>query len=222
MRSAKLFTLLALFMVGSVLSVMLTVSRPQPTYAVTAAQKKICLDNFGTTPVALTEPSATKLGAKTEKGILWDTNKCGEEKDGKYFCKSEPKSVNISIPSSPMPVVYTQIMSAQCDRSWKAFKDDGTPDESDTTDDDETVTSSCNIDNMGWILCSMGRIVADTIEVMFQWLTDFLILPMISTNTDTKTNRLYATWATARNLANGLLILVFLLIIYSQIMGGRK
>lgn len=218
MRRRKPFALLALFVVGSMLTLALAAYNSQPTYAVTAAQKQTCLDNFGGEAQALTEAAANNTGKKTEKGNIWDTNNCGEKKGDKQFCTSEVirKSIPVVVPNAPT-IDYMQTMSKSCDRSWEI----GQTDDSDPASDEEDTSTSCAPEGIGWLLCPLGRAIAEFIGLMYKLLSFFLAVPMISTD-QTADNTLYQAWTQMRNIANALLVIVFILIIYSQMMGGRK
>lgn len=83
----------------------------------------------------------------------------------------------------------------------------------------EENTTSCAIPGVGWLVCQIGYAASGFIGFMYGILSYFLNVPSISTNT---TSSLYKTWVVMRNIANVIFVVLFLLIIYSQIVGGGK
>ena len=82
--------------------------------------------------------------------------------------------------------------------------------------DDET---TCSIEKLGWLLCPVIETAGRIGDKAFQFLaTTFLETePELVSNDETGTR--YA-WELARNLANIMFIIVFLIIIYSQVTGA--
>jgi hypothetical protein len=81
-------------------------------------------------------------------------------------------------------------------------------------------TTTCTVEGIGWIVCPVMNFMAGVNDVLYGALQTMLkVNPMIftgDTNTDS-TSDLYAAWNTFRGIANILFIVVFLIIIYSQI-----
>lgn len=82
----------------------------------------------------------------------------------------------------------------------------------------EAGTTSCKVDGVGWIVCSMSRWIAEGVDYLYGILTDFFIFTPLATSGET--NSMYGLWGTVRNLANVAFIIAFLIIIYAQITGG--
>ncbi len=80
--------------------------------------------------------------------------------------------------------------------------------------DDKKDQTSCAVQGVGWIVCSTSRFMADSMDRVYGWISDFLTVKPLSTATDSP---LYQTWAIVRGLANACFIAAFLIIIYSQI-----
>ncbi len=74
--------------------------------------------------------------------------------------------------------------------------------------------TSCAVKGIGWIVCSTSRFMADSMDRVYGWISDFLTVKPLSTDTDSP---LYKTWTIVRSLANACFIIAFLIIIYSQI-----
>lgn len=79
----------------------------------------------------------------------------------------------------------------------------------------ESSYSSCTIQGIGWIICPITTFLADGMDNIFNIVKGFLVVqPANTTNTD---NDLYIAWNTMRSVANIAFIIVFLIIIYSQL-----
>lgn len=75
--------------------------------------------------------------------------------------------------------------------------------------------SSCTIEGIGWIICPVTTFLADGMDSIFDIVKGFLVVqPATTTNTG---NDLYVAWNIMRSIANVAFIIVFLIIIYSQL-----
>lgn len=81
-------------------------------------------------------------------------------------------------------------------------------------------TTTCTVQGIGWIVCPVMSFMAGVNDVLYGALQTMLkVNPMIftgDTNSDSNSD-LYGAWNTFRGIANILFIVVFLIIIYSQI-----
>lgn len=73
---------------------------------------------------------------------------------------------------------------------------------------------TCVIDGVGWILCPVMTLIGKITDQSYQVVQAFLTVKPLST--DTK-DPLYLAWAMIRNFANVAFVLVFLVIIFSQL-----
>ncbi|HEY8992680.1 MAG TPA: hypothetical protein VIM37_02410 [Candidatus Microsaccharimonas sp.] len=79
----------------------------------------------------------------------------------------------------------------------------------------ESTYSSCTVEGIGWIICPVTVFLADSMDNLFNLLKGFFVVaPANTTNT---TNDLYTAWNVMRSIANVAFIIVFLIIIYSQL-----
>ncbi|UVJ38035.1 hypothetical protein [Arthrobacter sp. CJ23] len=81
-------------------------------------------------------------------------------------------------------------------------------------------TSSCAIDGIGWIVCPVITFVSGLADSMFTVLSnDFLKVGTSVVNTDPKkgATTTYETWKTMQGFANIILVIAFLLVIFSQL-----
>ena len=81
-------------------------------------------------------------------------------------------------------------------------------------------TVSCAISGVGWIVCPTVNFLAGVADAAFDFLADnFLSIPA-SFFDASKSNPTFAAWQTFVSFANAAFVLVFLVMIYSQITGG--
>lgn len=77
--------------------------------------------------------------------------------------------------------------------------------------------SSCAIDGVGWIVCSMANFIATVSDGIYGLVEQLLKVPPINTNIGTGTNGVYNAWQIMRSFANVAFVIVFLIIIFSQL-----
>ena len=76
--------------------------------------------------------------------------------------------------------------------------------------------SSCEVaGGIGWILCPVSAWLASSIDWMFGVLKSFLVVPPLQTGN--QTSGIFLAWNIVRNIANSIFIIMFIVIIYSQI-----
>lgn len=75
--------------------------------------------------------------------------------------------------------------------------------------------SSCSVQGIGWIVCPVTVFLADGMDVMFDTLAKYFlqVQPLLSTND----NGLHTAWTIMQTIANIAFVIVFLIIIYSQL-----
>lgn len=79
-------------------------------------------------------------------------------------------------------------------------------------------TTSCVIDDIGWMVCPIMNALSNLNDTLYGWVQSALILnPLTTTDASGNTTAQYQNWSIIRNIANVLLVLAFLLIIFSQI-----
>lgn len=79
---------------------------------------------------------------------------------------------------------------------------------------DENV-SSCQIDGIGWIVCAVMNAVAGANDWMYSQIQDTLQINPLSTSGPN--DQAYKVWIPIRDIANVLLVIAFLIIIFSQV-----
>jgi hypothetical protein len=79
-------------------------------------------------------------------------------------------------------------------------------------------TNSCAINGVGWIICPVITVLGQLSDGMFQFLADNFLQTNVSTlATSGPTDGTYTAWGIMRNIANAAFVVVFLIIIFSQI-----
>ena len=82
-----------------------------------------------------------------------------------------------------------------------------------------TPTSSCVVDGVGWIVCSVANFVAKVTDGIYGIIEHMISVPAINTDTSSGANGVYNVWSIMRNFANLAFVIVFLIIIFSQLTG---
>jgi len=84
-----------------------------------------------------------------------------------------------------------------------------------TIDGGDQTPTSCAVAGVGWMVCSLSNFIAGGMDDLFGLLTQFVkVTPINITST---ANPLFIGWNLMRGIANLAFIVVFLLIIYSQV-----
>jgi hypothetical protein len=80
---------------------------------------------------------------------------------------------------------------------------------------EESTYSSCQVDGIGWIICPIAVFLADGMDQIFDLISGFLTVQ--PSNLSDPNDDLYIAWNIMRSIANVAFIVVFLIIIYSQL-----
>jgi len=84
----------------------------------------------------------------------------------------------------------------------------------DTKGAEDSKTTSCVVQGIGWIVCPVTNFFANAMDWLFNVLSGFLAVRPAQV---TQTNSLYRAWSYMRNFANVAFVIAFLVIIYSQV-----
>ena len=85
---------------------------------------------------------------------------------------------------------------------------------SETTDSTKN-TTTCAIDGIGWLLCPILKFMASLADGAYSFIEQFLKVQPFLTTGDTA--GIYQGWQVMRNFANVVFVIVFLIIIFSQV-----
>jgi hypothetical protein len=77
--------------------------------------------------------------------------------------------------------------------------------------------TGCTVKGIGWIVCPLMKGVAEGMDFIYGLVAKFLIVQPVSTSVDSP---IYRVWVYARDIANVLFIIGFLVIIYQYLAGG--
>lgn len=80
------------------------------------------------------------------------------------------------------------------------------------TEDDAQWASTCNPPYMGWLICGVTKAIGWMIDGAYGAVSIMLRTPPLTADSD-----IYAAWSAVRNIANIAFVIVFLVIIYSQL-----
>lgn len=76
-------------------------------------------------------------------------------------------------------------------------------------------TSSCDVSHgIGWIICPITNFLAEGMDFAYKTLSDFLFVRPVSND---QNSALFRAWSYMRNIANVAFVIVFLIVIYSQL-----
>ena len=79
----------------------------------------------------------------------------------------------------------------------------------------ETQLQSCSVDGIGWIICPISTFLAGGMDFVFHLLAGMIsVQPSVLGDPN---NSMYIAWNVMRNIANIAFVIVFLIIIYSQL-----
>jgi len=109
---------------------------------------------------------------------------------------------------------------------WLATHKDATVDTGDPTCNSQqqaaglcppaSSATSCAIDGIGWIVCGIMRALASFNDAMYGAVEGILLTAPLETSSNGKQTPQYIVWQVIRNIANVALVIVFLIIIFSQ------
>lgn len=80
--------------------------------------------------------------------------------------------------------------------------------------------TACKIEGIGWIICPFTVAMAGLTDSLYDWIVNFLRVQPLNINTGASDNTTYIAWASMRTFANLIFVIVFLVIIFSQLTGA--
>lgn len=112
---------------------------------------------------------------------------------------------------------------AGADRNQKCA-DGSTPDASGKCADGSTVasgdnTNSCVVEGVGWMVCPIVKFFAGLTDAIYGVVETFLKVDVKTISSDPNSGGAYQAWVIMRNIANVVLVIAFLFIIFSQLTG---
>lgn len=89
------------------------------------------------------------------------------------------------------------------------------PEDEGLTGDDDATT--CIIDGIGWMVCPILNAFGGLSDAMYNWIQSVLVVAPLSASSGESASPQYTAWTSMRNIANVLLVIAFLIIIFSQL-----
>ncbi len=77
------------------------------------------------------------------------------------------------------------------------------------------INSSCSVSGIGWMICPISVFLAESMDWIYTVIEQFVVTPPIMM--ETENNAMYTAWNITRSVANVAFVIVFLVIIYSQL-----
>lgn len=81
-------------------------------------------------------------------------------------------------------------------------------------ENEDPAATRCAVEGIGWIICHPSRFIAQGMDKVYEWINGFLTVKPL---TDDTNSGIFKAWEIAKNVANAMFVLAFLVIIYSQI-----
>ncbi len=106
------------------------------------------------------------------------------------------------------------------DRAAKALKEaNQVPNNNDGNAADangEKGKQTCTVEGVGWMVCPVSKLIGKIVDQMYKMMQALLRVPPLNTDTN-DSNPLYGSWSAMRNIANVVFVILFMMVIYSQI-----
>lgn len=196
---------------------------------------------FLTTPTALAADAQWNGNAITYNGHDYENPRTASDSDGLnlptgtiYYVYLPPVTGPESLNTKAYVIYFTTGVDPPTATSVKhaVYDFDGTkysnqsnvktitlaaaPEATPTTPTTSEGTTSCAIERIGWIVCPVTDFLAWGMDTLYSALISFLkVEPLQNGN-----NSLYRAWEVMRNLSNVAFVIAFMLVIYSQLVGG--
>lgn len=142
----------------------------------------------------------------------------GFENDGADYCTNTYSLSFAEGPQGPERItacIVGQTIAANGIHETPQIEDTCLADATDCTDKPET---SCVIDGIGWIVCPVLNAIGGVSDAMYGWISSILLLnPLQMEDASGNPTPQYTGWKTIRDISNVLLVIAFLIIIFSQI-----
>ncbi|HEY8992710.1 MAG TPA: hypothetical protein VIM37_02560 [Candidatus Microsaccharimonas sp.] len=142
-----------------------------------------------------------------------------------YYIGNQPDTFGAWVSTNPDKQLTCKQLAANIDSTGKgtlagaaaAASDSGTTivPVANRADGGTGSKTTCSIEGIGWILCPVANAIAGMTDALFGAVTAFMhVTPLQLTAKD---NPLYTAWSVMRTIANVAFVVVFLIIIFSQL-----
>ena len=143
-------------------------------------------------------------------------NDCAQIEQENPPGQAEWTNCEIKIDIKNIVVVAGKVTAWPADGSVQYYDGEGTATAvSGTTQEDDT--TSCTIDGIGWMVCPLMNALGGFNDLMYGWIEGILVLNPLQMNDPAgEPTPQYQNWQVMRDIANVLLVIVFLIVIFSQ------
>ena len=129
--------------------------------------------------------------------------------------KNKKETKVIYFPSSEISSLSSATYAVYSFASPNTYEQTSTSTISIESPSENSTSTSCDVQGIGWIICPLSNWLADGIDYMYSALQEFLkTKPLETTN---QNSGIYLAWVIMRNISNVAFIVAFLVIIYSQL-----
>ena len=129
--------------------------------------------------------------------------------------KNKKETKVIYFPSSEISSLSSATYAVYSFTPPNTYKQTSTSTISIESPSENSTSTSCDVQGIGWIICPLSNWLADGIDFMYSALQEFLkTKPLETTN---QNSGIYLAWVIMRNISNVAFIVAFLVIIYSQL-----
>jgi hypothetical protein len=77
-------------------------------------------------------------------------------------------------------------------------------------------SQKCSVNGMGWVICQASKLIAKITDGVFVALKELMQVPSLDRNSPGG-EELYTVWASIRNIANVIFVILFMIVIFSQL-----
>lgn len=159
-----------------------------------------------------------KIRVVDDKGKITTQNFTGEKHDKKLLIYTRTDLTEVE---TTCGALASDIDKYADDFSKWQKKHLESPDNNSNTPDSEVTGTTCALQGTGWFFCPIARSIVNFVDFTFKVMEFFLQVPPFNMTLNSG-NGLYTAWSIMRNIANAVFVVVFILVIYSQIVGGGK
>ena len=129
--------------------------------------------------------------------------------------KNKKETKVIYFPSSEISLLSSATYAVYSFTPPNTYEQTSTSTVSIESPSENSTSTSCDVQGIGWIICPLSNWLADGIDYMYSALQEFLkTKPLETTN---QNSGIYLAWVIMRNISNVAFIVAFLVIIYSQL-----
>lgn len=214
--SRRFVSLVAVALITAVFAVLGPLIRPVSAESATWSGEQLTYEGNTYTKEGAPISASDARGRAGQVAYTWvETASGGNQKAHTIFFSD---ANNIQSEKTAILVVYDYTPPNTYSNGSSPTTVDITTDLTATASDTETSCSSDVHAGLGWIFCPISDYLAGVVDYIYNLIKAFLDVPPLTT--DTANNATYDVWKIMLAIANVCFVIVFLLIIFSQITGA--